>query len=120
MEIYRNLLLQTGGDVDEALRWMEHFGKEYGFFGEGFSLEDFKKMLEESGEAKRTPQGFQVTPKGERRIRQDSLNEIFSTLRAGGAGDHRTPVAGRAASGCRRRAAGSSATTSRTWTRSRA
>ena len=27
MEIYRNLLLQTGGDVDEALRWMEHFGE---------------------------------------------------------------------------------------------
>src|SRR6185503_2590390 len=25
----------------------------------------------------------------------DSLNEIFSTLQAGGAGEHRTPVAGR-------------------------
>ncbi len=94
MEIYRNLLLQTGGDVDEALRWMEHFGKEYGFFGEHFGIEDFKKLLEESGEAQRTAQGFQMTPRGERRIRQDSLNEIFSTLRAGGAGDHRTPVAG--------------------------
>jgi len=94
MEIYRNLLLQTGGDVDEALRWMEHFGREYGFFGESFTLEDFKKLLEETGEARRTPRGFEMTPKGERRIRQDSLNEIFSTLRAGGAGDHRTPVAG--------------------------
>ena len=94
MEIYRNLLLQTGGDVDEALKWMEHFGKEYGFFNEHFGIEEFKKLLEESGEAERTGQGFQITPKGERRIRQDSLNEIFSTLRAGGAGDHRTPVAG--------------------------
>ena len=95
MEIYRNLLLQTGGDVDEALRWMEHFGKEYGFFSDTFRMEDFKKLLEESGEVERTPQGFQITPKGERRIRQDSLNEIFSSLQAGGAGDHRTPVAGR-------------------------
>ena len=94
MDIYRNLLLQTGGDADEALRWMEHFGREYGFFGDHLSLEDFKKLLEESGEARRTLEGFQVTPKGEKRIRQDSLNEIFSTLRAGGAGDHRTPVAG--------------------------
>jgi len=94
MEIYRNLLLQTGGDVDEALRWMEHFGREYGFFDENFGIEEFKKLLEESGEVQRTGQGFQVTPRGERRIRQDSLNEIFSTLRAGGAGDHRTPVAG--------------------------
>ena len=94
MGIYRNLLLQTGGDVDEALRWMAHFGEQYGFFNEKFGIEDFKKLLEESGEAARTPQGFQVTPKGEKRIRQDSLNEIFSTLQAGGAGEHRTPVAG--------------------------
>ena len=34
-------------------------------------------------------------PKGEKRIRQDSLNEIFSTLKAGGPGDHRTPIAGK-------------------------
>ena len=95
MEIYRNLLLNTGGDVDEALRWMEHFGERYGFFNEQFGLEDFKKLLEQSGEAQRTAQGFQITPKGERRIRQDSLNEIFHALQAGGAGDHRTPVGGK-------------------------
>jgi uncharacterized protein with von Willebrand factor type A (vWA) domain len=95
MEIYRNLLLQTGGDVDEALRWMAQFGEQYGFFGDKFGLEDFKQLLEESGEARRTEQGFEVTPQGEKRIRQDSLNEIFTALQAGGAGDHRTPDAGR-------------------------
>ena len=95
MDIYRNLLLQTGGDADEALEWMERFGEQYGFFNERFGVADFKKMLEQTGEVERTPQGFQVTPKGEKRIRQDSLNEIFSTLQAGGAGDHRTPVAGK-------------------------
>jgi uncharacterized protein with von Willebrand factor type A (vWA) domain len=95
LEIYRNLLLQTGGDVDEALKWMEHFGEQYGFFNERFGIADFKKLLEKTGEVERTPEGFQVTPKGERRIRQDSLNEIFSTLQAGATGDHRTPVAGK-------------------------
>ena len=94
MEIYRNLLLQTGGDVDEALRWMAHFGEQYGFFNETFGLDDFKQLLEESGEARRTEQGFEVTPQGEKRIRRDSLNEIFSALQAGGTGDHRTPDAG--------------------------
>ena len=95
MEIYRNLLLQTGGDADEALRWMEHFGEQYGFFNDAFGIADFKKLLEQTGEAERTPHGFRVTPKGEKRIRQDSLNEIFSTLQAGGPGDHRTPMAGK-------------------------
>ncbi len=95
MEIYRNLLLQTGGDVEEALRWMEHFGEQYGFFNETFGIADFKKLLEQTGEVERTPQGFKISPRGEKRIRQDSLNEIFSTLEAGGTGDHRTPVAGK-------------------------
>src|SRR4030095_14055552 len=95
MDIYRNLLLQTGGDVEEALRWMEHFGEQYGFFNERFAIADFKKLLEKTGEVERTPQGFKITPKGEKRIRQDSLNEIFSTLQASGRGDHRTPVAGK-------------------------
>jgi uncharacterized protein with von Willebrand factor type A (vWA) domain len=74
---------------------MEHFGEQYGFFNAKFGIEDFKKMLEKTGEAERTAEGFKVTPKGEKRIRQDSLNEIFSTLQAGAAGDHRTPVAGK-------------------------
>jgi len=95
MEIYRNLMLQTGGDADEALRWMEHFGEQYGFFNGKFTFEDFKKLLEKAGEVERTPRGYQVTPRGERRLRQDSLNEIFSTLEKGGPGDHRTPVAGK-------------------------
>jgi uncharacterized protein with von Willebrand factor type A (vWA) domain len=95
MEIYRNLLLQTGGDVDEALRWMEYFGEQYGFLNEQFGIDDFKNMLKDTGEAEQTPRGFKVTPKGEKRIRQDSLNEIFSALQAGGPGDHRTPVAGK-------------------------
>jgi uncharacterized protein with von Willebrand factor type A (vWA) domain len=96
MQMYRDLLLQTGGDADEALRWMEHFGKEYGFFNDKFGIEDFKKLLEQTGEAERTARGgFQVTPKGEKRIRQDSLNEIFQALDAGPGGDHRTPTAGK-------------------------
>jgi len=94
MEIYRNLLLQTGGDVEEALRWMGHFGEQYGFFNERFGLADFRKMLEQSGEVERSARGLQVTPRGERRIRQDSLDEIFHALQAGGAGDHRSPQAG--------------------------
>jgi Ca-activated chloride channel homolog len=95
MDMYRQILLQTGGDVDEALRWMEHFGEQYGFFNDQFGIDDFKKLLEQSGEAERTPRGFQMTPRGEKRIRQDSLNEIFSTLEAGQSGDHRTPTAGK-------------------------
>ena len=42
------------------------------------TAEEVRYLLEDSGEARRTARGFEMTPKGERRIRQDSLNEIFS------------------------------------------
>jgi hypothetical protein len=118
MEIYRNLLLQTGGDVDEALRWMEHFGREYGFFGEKFGIEDFKKLLEESGEAAKTPQGFEMTPRGDAASgRTRSTRSSRRCARVPRATTARRSRA-RAASGCPKRGAGSSATTSRTSTRS--
>ena len=114
MEIYRNLLLQTGGDVDEALRWMEHFGEQYGFFNDKFGIDDFKKLLEESGEAERTPQGFEITPQGRAAhppglAERDLLGAAGRRRRATTARRSRA----RAASGSPRRGPTSSATTSR-------
>src|SRR5207247_2799137 len=51
--------------------------------------------LEPTREPCRRPAAFHRTRKGEKRIRQDSLNEISTTLQAGGPGDHRTPAAGK-------------------------
>ena len=118
MEIYRNLLLQTGGDVDEALRWMEHFGEQYGFFNQGFGIADFKKMLEASGEAERTPQGFQVTPRASAAYARTRSTRSSRASRPRGRAIIARRSRGRAASGCPRRARISSATTSPTSTRS--
>ncbi len=94
--IYNDLLLQTSGDVEEALRWMETLGKEYGFFDDKFGVEDFKKLLEESGmiKAKGQGQGYEVTSRGERAIRKSALNEIFNSVDKGPAGQHRSPQSG--------------------------
>jgi uncharacterized protein with von Willebrand factor type A (vWA) domain len=94
--IYNDLLLQTGGDVEEALRWMEMAGREYGFFDDSFGIEDFKKLLEQSGmiRSQGPGQGYEVTSRGERAIRKSALNDIFSSVKKGPGGDHRTPQAG--------------------------
>src|SRR5437870_3965318 len=91
--IYNDLLLQTSGDVEEALQWMEALGKEYGFFDETFGIEDFKKLLRESGmiREKSKGRGFEVTSKGERAIRKSALHAILSGVDKGPAGQHRTP-----------------------------
>ena len=95
LRIYNDLLLQTSGDVEEALHWMEVLGKEYGFFDDNFGIEDFKKLIEEAGLVRRGQgQAYEVTSKGERAIRKAALNEIFSTVDKGPSGDHRSPDAG--------------------------
>jgi uncharacterized protein with von Willebrand factor type A (vWA) domain len=94
MRLYHTLLLQTNGDVTEALRWLGRLGEQYGFFNEKFSLDDFKKFLEEQGAIETTAEGLELTTKGERTIRQEALDEIFSALRTDLAGDHRAPGTG--------------------------
>jgi Ca-activated chloride channel homolog len=96
LRIYHDLLLQTSGDVEEALRWMEQVGREYGFFDDKFGIEQFKQLLEKSGLVRKEGEGggYAVTSRGERAIRKSALAEIFSTVDKGAAGDHRTPAAG--------------------------
>jgi Ca-activated chloride channel family protein len=94
LSLYNRLLLMTDGDVDEALRAMEDLGERFGFFNENFTVEDFKKQLRDQ-EAIRDENGRTVlTRKGERMIRQDSLDRIFSNLARDSAGEHRVPRTG--------------------------
>lgn len=94
-EIFHRLLIATDGDVEEALRQMEDLNSVYGFFDEGATAEDFRERLLNEGSIAEGPRGsLQLTRKGERRIRRDALDRIFSRMRAGRPGDHRTAAAG--------------------------
>lgn len=94
-KIFRWFLLGADGDVDEALRRMERLNGQYGFFDDKTSAKDFRDRLLQDGQIAEGATGrLEVTPKGERAIRRDALDRIFSRMRAGRPGDHRSPVAG--------------------------
>jgi uncharacterized protein with von Willebrand factor type A (vWA) domain len=94
-EIFHRLLIATDGDVDEALRQMEDLKSVYGFFDEGATAEDFReRLLNEGSITERGDGSLGLTRKGERRIRRDALDRIFSRMRSGRPGDHRTSSAG--------------------------
>lgn len=94
-EIFNFLLLRTDGDVEEALRWLERIGERHGFFNERFTIEDFKKLLEQERQVARDHTGrLRLTGKGERAIRKSSLDAIFSGLSRDAAGDHRIAAEG--------------------------
>jgi uncharacterized protein with von Willebrand factor type A (vWA) domain len=91
---FNELLLKASGDVERAMYWLKSLGERYGLFGEGMSLEDFQRWLEQQREARRGPGGWELTPRGERAIARQSLDVLFSAVDPGERGEHRSSDAG--------------------------
>ncbi len=94
ISLFSYLLLQTSGDVDEAVEWLKQLAQEYGLFDENMTLEDLVNKLKEMGIIEDAKDMMILTTKGVQRIRQDALNEIFSSLKKSNTGFHETPHTG--------------------------
>jgi len=94
LSLYNRLLLMTDGNVDEALRALEELGERFGFFNSQFTPDDFRKHLLESDAVQEVNGKHVLTRRGERMIRQDSLDRIFTALAKDSTGDHRVPRTG--------------------------
>jgi len=92
--LFSYLLLQTNGDVEEAIEWLRNLGEEYGLFDEHLSIDELIEKLKEMGIIEDADDVRVLTTKGIQRIRQDALREIFTSLRKGGLGTHETPHTG--------------------------
>lgn len=94
-QLFDRLLLQTDGDVEEALRWLERVGRRHGLLDERFGIADFRRLLEREDLVRRDQRGvLSLTRGGEHALRAASLEAIFSDLRRDSAGDHRVPAEG--------------------------
>ncbi len=91
-KLFRNILLQTNGDVDEALNWMTSLNNRYQYTE---NLGDFIERLKQDGIIKEDGQILLLTAKGNQTIRKSSFNEIFTNLQKKGFGNHNTPSSGR-------------------------
>lgn len=97
-EIFKQLINITGGDVSEALHWMNNLDQQHGFtddnYGMGDFIEDLKRkgyIKEEEGEGG----GTIITAKMEINLRRSALEEIFGKLKRHRAGNHRSPYSGK-------------------------
>ncbi len=95
LDIFKELITHTSGDVDEALDWLAELDAEYGITTSEYTLKDFEEDLKKKGfireEIKPGGKGEKaITAKTERAIRQKALNQIFGKLRKSGAGNHKT------------------------------
>ncbi len=98
-DIFDQLLLISGGDAAQALRWLTDLDKEYGLTDDedNYSIADFIEELRERGYLGNDEQTGAVilTAKSERGLRQKSLEEIFRGLKRNGFGNHSTNHTGK-------------------------
>lgn len=98
-DLFQQLLTIASGDVSQALKWLTTLDKEYEItqnFDEPYSIAEFIQDLIDKGyiELDNQDSAMIITPKTEKSLRERSLNEIFSSLKKGGAGNHKTNFTG--------------------------
>lgn len=92
--LFNHLLLQTGGDVEEAMEMMREL-QARGYIDPNIDLEAFFARLTEENLIQEDGQGNLVLASGgERQIRRDALDEIFGGLQKSAAGFHSVQNAG--------------------------
>lgn len=94
VSLFSYLIVQTSGDVEEALEWLRQLAEEYGLFDENMSMDDLIDKLREMGIIEDVNDIPTLTTKGIQRIRQDALKEIFTSLKKSPTGAHETPYTG--------------------------
>ena len=94
LRLFNQLVLATGGDVEEAMDWMRYL-QQQGHLPEDIDLEQFFASLENQSLVARDGEGaLQLTAGGERRIRRGAFEEIFSTLNKSSPGYHQIRASG--------------------------
>jgi Ca-activated chloride channel homolog len=93
VKLFLQIVLQTGGDVEEALEWMKYL-QDRGMIDESIDLEQFRKELQKNELVEDRDGELSLSAAGERRIRRSALEEIFTSLSKSGPGYHAIPRAG--------------------------
>ncbi|HYM59847.1 MAG TPA: VWA domain-containing protein [Thermoanaerobaculia bacterium] len=92
--LFNHLLLQSGGDVDEAMQWMRML-QERGYIDPNVDLDEFFARLVQDNVLGRDAEGnVALAAGGERQIRRDALDEIFGGLQKSAVGSHSVVTAG--------------------------
>ena len=104
-DIFKELVLHTSGDVEEALDWLQTLDNEYQIFIPAYTYEDFLEDLKKRGfiEEEKDPdqpgsggKGKPIlTAKMESILRSYALDQIFGKLKKSGVGNHKTTQIGK-------------------------
>lgn len=95
ISLFNSILIQTNGDIQEALDWLEQMGVEYQLFDKDLSFGDFVDELKKQGYIAEKDGMKILTSKGSQKIRTDMLRKIFSGMKPDTSGFHESNKSGR-------------------------
>jgi len=93
--LFSYILIQTSGDVNEALDWMSQLDEQYEMFDDTISMSEFIEKLKERGYIDENDGMYILKSKGAIRLRQDAFKDIFGNLKKSAEGFHESPISGR-------------------------
>ena len=99
-EIFKELITHTSGDFDEAIDWLRELDKEYKLTDENYTIDDFiedllkKSYIKQNNQKGGNGDGFSLTPKTEKLLREHALKQIFGKLKKSKTGNHKTQKIG--------------------------
>lgn len=97
LDLFKELLVYTSGDVSEALSWLTELDKEYDLTTDDYGMSEFIQDLMDKGYIQSSDeQNPRVVPtaKMEGEIRKKALDDIFTDLKKSKRGKHSTKFSG--------------------------
>ncbi|MFQ3341610.1 MAG: Ca-activated chloride channel family protein [Flavobacteriaceae bacterium] len=99
-EIFKELITHTSGDFDEAIEWLRELDTEYKLTNDNYTIDDFIEELKEKSFIQPKSgiggkgDGFALTAKTEKLLREHALSQIFGQLKKTSSGNHKTNKSG--------------------------
>jgi uncharacterized protein with von Willebrand factor type A (vWA) domain len=98
LRIFKEILMHTSGDVNEAISWLTELDKQYKLTNQNYGIGDFVQDLTDKGyiqnnDSNRSP-SFNPTSKMELALRRQALDDIFDQLKKSKKGEHKTRISG--------------------------
>jgi Ca-activated chloride channel family protein len=90
VDLFSQLFLRSNGDVRQTLEWMRRIAERQGWLGRERTFEDMLDELEEKGVIKREQDDFNITPAGDRAVRESVFERVFKGLGKSFRGSHAT------------------------------
>ena len=95
LQLFEDLLLQTNGDVDKIMEFLEQYNDQYGFYDSPEQLDQLREYLENNDLVGPVDGKFELTPKGRTWLRERIFKNFFKRIKMNSEGQHRNKFIGR-------------------------